>query len=166
MTYWGRTDPDELQARVQTMLARGTVTSVDDALMMQHVNLEMEDGFKPTQVEHIHPYGVSTHPIPGDKTDAIVAALGGNRDHMVMLGVSDRQYRMKVAQGEVAIHDDQGQVVHLTRDGIKIESSKPITTKSSAGITLEGPLTFKGDITHEGNMTTTGVHTDSNGLHV
>jgi len=123
-----RTDVDALQSRVRTMLQRGTVKSVDDAMMMQILDLDMKRGHAPTRVEHWHPYGISMHPQTG--SEVIVAALGGNQDHMIVLGTADRRYRLKVAAGEMAIHDDQGQKVHLMRDAVFVETSKKVVAKA------------------------------------
>jgi phage gp45-like len=43
--------------------------------------------------------------------------------HPIVLVVGDRRYRLKNLQdGEVAIYDDLGQKVHLTRDGIRVDA--------------------------------------------
>lgn len=159
-----RTDIDRLHARIASMIERGTIDEIDDARLMQSVGLSLKSGYRPRQVEHWHPYGMTFHPHAG--AEVIALMLGGNPDHIIAIPGADRRYRMKgLAGGELAIHDDQGQFVHFKRGGLAIESSKPVSVKSGAGITLEGPLTFKGDITHEGNMTTTGRHTDADGPH-
>lgn len=125
-----RANLDDLQRRVQGMLVRGTVGSVDDALMMQLLDIKLEHGHRPTRVENWHPYGFSAHP----KSDAevLAASLGGNRDHMVVLGVADRRYRIKSMEGgEIAVHDDQGQKVHFKRASLWIETDKKVVVKTS-----------------------------------
>lgn len=149
---------DELQSRVRSMIARGVVSNVDDALKMQVLGLKLEDGFRPTKVEHWHPYGMSYHPHAG--AEVIALSLSGNRDHIIAIPGADRRYRLKgLAGGELALHDDQGQKVHFKRGGIDIESSKPVTIKAPT-------IKLEGNIQHTGNMTSSGVHTDANGLHV
>lgn len=162
---------DELQSRVRNSLVRGVVRAANDNPKLQTVDLQLEDGIRATRVEHIHPYGFTHHPRPG--AEVFVASLGGNRDHMVSFPASDRRYRIKVAEGEVAIHDDQGQKVHLTRDGVVVDTPKKADVKAGESarieaptITLKGNVVIEGNITHTGNMTTSGVHTDSNGVHV
>lgn len=126
---WARADIDDLQSRVQFMLQRGTVRSVDDALKMQALGLELMHGHRPTKVEHWHPYGMTFHPMAG--AEVMTAALGGNPDHMIVLGVADRRYRMTgLAQGELAIHDDQGQRVHFKRESVWVETSKKVVAKA------------------------------------
>ena len=161
-----RIDERMLQRRVQAMIQRGTVSSVDDAMKMQLLGLDMHAGFAPTNVEHWHPYG-TTH-VPQAGAEVIALALGGNQDHLVVIATADRRYRLKgLAAGEVAFHDDQEQKVHFQRGGLLVESSKPVTIKSSGTVTIEAPtVVINGNIQHTGNMATSGVHTDSNGVHV
>lgn len=149
---WDRGSVDDLQRRLQAILARGTVKSVEDALLMQYLDIEMQDGHVPTRVEQWHHYGMTFNPHPG--SEVLVASLGGNPDHMIVVANADRRYRMKsLAAGELAIHDDQGQYVHFKRGGIHINSGH--------GITIEGPITVKGDINQQGSLTSTGSHTAS-----
>jgi phage baseplate assembly protein V len=143
--------------RVRAMISRGELRAVHDDPKLQTVDVELWNGFKPTKVEHWHPYGIATHPKAG--AEVIALALGGDIDHLVTIATADRRYRMKVAGGEVALHDDQGQFVHLKRAGIVV--------KSPGGVEIEAPtITLKGNIVHTGNMTTSGEHIDSNGKHV
>lgn len=151
-----RTDLDRVRAEVHNMISRGVITDVDDGKLMQSLGIKLQNGHRPTKVEHWHPYGMTYHP----HTDAEVLAfaLNGDRDHIVVLPGADRRYRLKnLAQGEFAVHDDQGQKVHFTRDAVVVESAK--------GIVLKGPVRIEGNITHIGNMTTSGIHTDTNGPH-
>lgn len=170
---WTRADQDELFRRVQNMVVRGTVSKVADSPKMQELDLALEHEMTATKVEHWHPYGISYHPNEG--AEVLALALGGNRDHMVVVATADRRYRVKVEKGEFAIHDDQGQKVHFKRDGvlvetgkkvtvtaaekIQIESQQPIEIKSPQGLTLDAPtITVKGNIQQQGSITSSGVH--------
>lgn len=154
---YARWSTDELQNRVRAMIARGVVSSVDDALKMQVLGLRLEDGMRPTKVEHWHPYGLTYHPHAG--AEVLALSIGGNRDHIIAIPGADRRYRLQsLVAGELAVHDDQGQKVHFKRGGIAIESSKPVTIKAPT-------INLEGNIVHTGNMQTSGVHTDSNGVH-
>lgn len=151
-----RVDEQQLMERVQTMISRGEVRTVNDALKMQLLDVRLEDGYKPSKVEHWHPYGFSHH--PKSRAEVLALALGGNRDHMVIIGTADRRYRVReMAAGEVAVHDDQGQVVHFKRDRILVKSSKPVTIEAPT-IELKGEVRVTGDIIQTGSITSTGVH--------
>lgn len=151
-----RTDAHKQEMIVRNLVQRGVVDRVDASQKMQSLDISLGNGFKPTKVEHWERYGFTYHPKPG--AEVLALAIGGNPDHMVVIDGADRRYRIKnMAEGELAIHDDQGQVVHFKRGGIHVESA--------LGITLKGPITFEGDVTHTGNYNQTGVHIDSNGPH-
>lgn len=166
-----RFDERQLQRRVQGMIQRGVITNVDDAMMMQILDLDVHKGYAPTKVEHWHPYGISYHPMKG--SEVLALSLGGHQDHMIILPAADRRFRLKnLAPGEFAIHDDQGQKVHFLRDKTIVESPKPVHVKSEQSTTVEAPtinlkgnVVIEGNVTHTGNYNQTGVHIDSNGPH-
>lgn len=176
---YNRADIDDLFRRMQTFVVRGTISSVDDGPKMQEVGLDLEDGMRATKVEQWHHYGLSYH--PKKDSEVLAVSLGGNRDHMVVIATADRRYRLKdLAEGEIAIHDDQGQKVHFTRDGIVadtpkkvtiksaqemlIESAAPLSIKAPAGMSIDTPtLTLKGDLSQEGSITSTGAHVAGGG---
>jgi phage baseplate assembly protein V len=127
--HYGRQDEQMLFERVRHMIARGVVRSVDDGKLMQEMSrIQLENGYRPTKIEHWHPYGFSMHPKAGAEVMAL--SLGGNRDHMVVIATADRRFRVKVAEGEVALHDDEGQKVHMMRDKIFVETTKKVVAKT------------------------------------
>lgn len=77
------------------------------------------------QVHHAQPYGFTAHALPG--AEHVTLQLGGDAASSLCIVVADRRYVMAVAAGEVALHDDQGQTVHITRAGIVITSNKLVT---------------------------------------
>jgi phage baseplate assembly protein V len=146
-----------LNGRVQMMLGRAVLAAVNDDPQMQELQLELLSDETQDGIEHFQPYGFTAHPKPG--AEAIMAAIGGLRSHGVALSVGDRRYRIKVAEGEVAIHDDQNQKVHLTRDGIVI-AGKALTVTSEGAteftcdsfkVTASGAIAFNGDDITIGN---------------
>lgn len=88
------------------------------------------------RVERWEPYGFATSPAAG--ADALLLSLGGDTNHTVLIAVHDRRYRLSVAGGEVALYDDQGQVIHLKRDGILIDAGgdRNVTIRGKA-VTIE-----------------------------
>lgn len=106
---------------VQSSIARGTIIGVNDGPKMQEVDIRLENGYRPSVIEHWHPYGFTFHPHSG--SEIVALALKGNRDHVIVLPAANRQFRMTgLAEGELAVHDDQGQVVHFKRDQILLKS--------------------------------------------
>ncbi|OQX10872.1 MAG: hypothetical protein BWK73_19130 [Thiothrix lacustris] len=77
------------------------------------------------KVHHAQPYGLSAHAQSG--AEAVTLQMAGDAASSIVICIADRRYVMELAAGEVALHDDQGQHVHLTREGIMITSDKLVT---------------------------------------
>jgi phage gp45-like len=122
--------------RAYLTITRGTLVKSDDSKKMQEVEVRGLFGERIKNVEHWHPYGFSSHakvPQEGQgEAEVLIANIGGNASHPVIIAVADRRYRLKgLQEGEIAIHDDQGNKVHMTRNGPVVEaaSGKTITHK-------------------------------------
>lgn len=112
--------------RVRLMLGRANVGLVNDASQLQELQVEMLADELQDGVERFQQYGFTSHPHPG--AEAISAAMGGLRSHVVILSVDDRRYRLTgLQQGEVALHDDLGNVVLLGRDGIVVTGAAKVS---------------------------------------
>lgn len=131
--------------RLRLLVSRGVLKLVDDSLKLQSVQVALLGG-EPAWAERFQQYGFTCHPHPG--AEAVVAAVGGARAHLVALSVDDRRYRLVgLAQGEMAIYDDQGQKVHLTRDGIVIDGAgKPVNFVNCPDVYMDGNLHVAGDV--------------------
>ncbi|WP_046080447.1 phage baseplate assembly protein V [Halomonas sp. HG01] len=134
-----------LWRRIRLLVSRGVLKLVDDSLKLQGVQVTLLGG-EPAQAERFQQYGITSHPHPG--AEAVVAAVGGARAHLVALAVDDRRYRLKgLARGEMAIYDDQGQKVHLTRSGIVIDGvGKPVNFVNCPDVYMDGNLRVTGDV--------------------
>ncbi|CAN5449264.1 hypothetical protein BH09PSE4_BH09PSE4_23110 [soil metagenome] len=147
-----------LESRIAMMVGRGTVAGVDDDRQLQELQLELLADEVHDGVEHFQTYGLTSHPKPG--AEAVSVAVGGTRGHVIVIAVGDRRYRLKgLAEGEVALHDDQGQSVLLGRDGIVV-SGKALTFESDGAIEFtgdsftvnaSGAMAFNGDDIAIGN---------------
>ncbi|SER56848.1 phage baseplate assembly protein V [Faunimonas pinastri] len=133
-------------------LARAVLKAPNDATKMQSVAVRILHDEAHEAVEHWHPYGFFSVPLEG--AEALVGFLGGSRSHPIALAIADRRHRPQNSQaGEVGLHDDQEQLVHLTRDGIAVTSPKKLTltvgsvtfTLSPDGVDIQG-----GTIKHNG----------------
>lgn len=147
---------DALKRRFDMMLARGTVVSADSGPKLQTIDARLMAGERPTKLEHFESYGFTARPHEG--AEVVAGFVGGNRDHGFVIAYGDRRYRMQgLAGGEVALHDDQGQSIHMKRDGMVIKSGKPVTIEAPQ-IVLKGAIQITGDITQTGAIQSTGVH--------
>lgn len=115
-----------IAGRVQMMIGRAVIAAIADDQQAQALQIELMADEVQDGVERFQGYGFTSHPHPG--AEAVVAFVGGTRSHGIVVQVEDRRYRMKaLAEGEVALFDDLGQVVHLKRDRIAIASPMKVT---------------------------------------
>ena len=126
------------------MLARGTVSLVNAGTKMQSLQVRLLAGEQKDAVEHFEPYGFTSHAKAG--AEAFAAFFDGDRSHGVVLCVADRRYRLTgLAEGEMAIHDDLGQKVHLTRTGIIIHSSQLVRVEA-ANVQVHASNSYSWDV--------------------
>ncbi|WP_312993400.1 phage baseplate assembly protein V [Achromobacter animicus] len=99
---------------LRNVVVRGVVAVVDAGRKLQAIQVRLTAGEVKGNVEHFEPYGWTSHPHPG--AEAVVAFLGGDRSHGVVLCATDRRYRLvELEAGEVAIYSDEGDSVVLKR---------------------------------------------------
>jgi phage gp45-like len=116
-------------------LGRITGTRDDGVVRIAQVRLsELETRDQTAIMQH---YGFSSRPHPG--ADTAHACLGGDRSKMVIIATHDQRYFLPLAEGEVAIHDDLGRSVKLTRTGIVINGG-------GSAVQLIGDLQCTGNV--------------------
>lgn len=164
-----------LQRRVALMVSRAVIVMVNDSLKMQGVQVNLMADVTRDGVERFQNYGITSNPHPG--AEAIVVSIGGNQDHGIAIAVDDRRYRISgLSEGEVALYDDLGHKVYLTRTGLVIDGAgNPLNiinvpqTNMSGNLTVAGNvtsganITAQGDISDHGNKTMSGMRGTYNG---
>lgn len=143
------------------MVARGVVAAVNAGAKMQSLQMRLLADESKSDVEHFEPYGFTSHPKGG--AEGVVLFPDGDRSHGFLVVVADRRYRLTgLREGEVALHDDQGQKVHLTRDGIVIDGAGlPILVHNTPEVTLDTPqVRMTGNLQVDGDITATGDISD------
>lgn len=129
------------------VISRCTVALANSVSKMQALQVRMLAGEVKDSVEHLEPYGYTSHPHAG--AEGVAVFPGGDRSHGVVIVVADRRYRMQgLKPGEVALHDDLGQCVHLTREGIVIKGAGlPVVITDLPKLRVEAPIECTHDIT-------------------
>ena len=119
---------------------RGVLRRVNTA---PAVALVQADGLATEQIqdaELMQHYGFTSAPPAG--TMVVVVPVGGKTAHGIVIATEHGSYRMRsLPDGEVAIYDDLGQKVHLTRAGIVVEGAgRPVTVRDTPRIYMDAPL--------------------------
>ncbi|WP_051937945.1 phage baseplate assembly protein [Ferriphaselus sp. R-1] len=113
--------------RLQLLCAQGVVNLVG----ADKIQARVLDGETLDNLHRVEPYGLSYRPKPGSRAYLFFPA--GDRSYGVALVIGDKRYQMDLQEGEVALHDDQGNFVKLGRGGV-------VTAKSSSKVIADTPL--------------------------
>lgn len=109
--------------RLRLMASRAVLQLLNDATGIQVVQVKLLDGEVADGIERFQNYGFTGNAPAG--AEGVMLSLGADRSHGVVVALDHRAYRLKSLEtGEVAIYDDLGQKVHLTRNGIVIHTAK------------------------------------------
>ncbi|MBI5919023.1 MAG: phage baseplate assembly protein [Nitrosomonadales bacterium] len=137
--------------RVQLLCAQGVVT----LLGADKVQVRVLDGETLGNIDRAEPYGFSYRPKGGSRAYLFFPA--GDRSHGVALVIGDKRYQMDLQEGEVALHDDEGNHVLLKRGGV-------IEVKATTKVIAATPLfETTGDALIGGNLTVSGVTASAGG---
>lgn len=100
------------------MIMRGIVTLVDDGKKCQALQLEVLDEDDVVEdVENFQPFGVSFRAPVG--SEAIVCAVTGDQNHLVVLGIQNRSKRPKnVKENEGGLYVNGVYRVFLDENGV------------------------------------------------
>jgi phage baseplate assembly protein V len=113
-----------LAVRIANSIARATVQLADDSKKLQLLQLGVLAGETIDKAEHFQSYGFSSVPLAG--AEAVVIFPNGDRSHPLVVGVSDRRYRIVGSQpGEVTVYNNTGASMTMTKDGDIVVTPAP-----------------------------------------
>lgn len=135
-----------LANRISSLFTVGKLTRIDPGASQQCQVEMLEDELR-DKIPHHMPYGFAHVPQPG--ADALTVFLRGDKSGGIVIQIHDPRHSPTLQPGEVALHDDQAQVVHIARDGISIKSNQKITIEAPT-IDINGTCKING-ITQIGN---------------
>lgn len=129
----------QIWTRLQLLFAQGVGTLIG----ADKVQVRVLSDEPLNNINRVEPYGYSYRPKPGCQTYLLFPS--GDRSYGVAIVIGDKQYQLDLKEGEVALHDDQGQKVHLERDGILVET--PFRCRVAAkDIELHASHSFSWDV--------------------
>ena len=133
-----------LRRRVLLTVGRAVLQLVDDARKLQSVQVVALDGEVLDGAERFQQYGFTSHPHP--QAECVVLAVGGIRQHPIVIAVDDRRYRLVgLEEGEVALYtdeDESGAEHRITMKRgreIRLEAGPSSIAMTAAGITMTAP---------------------------
>ncbi len=145
--------------RLQLVCAQGVATLIG----ADKIQAKVLDGETLHNLDRVGPYGLSYRAKPGSRAYLFFPA--GDRSYGVALVIGDKRYQMDLIEGEVALHDDEGNHVHIQRGGV-------IEVKATAKVIADTPLfettgdaRIGGTLYALGGLSVTGVAT-ANGKNI
>ena len=140
---------ERIWRRLQMAIGIGRIQASNDSGLVQMVQVQFNAQDVRDNTPRVSEYGYASNPRPG--AHAIFICVAGDRSNGVIIGTNDESARMKNLQvGEVAIYDDLGQSVYLTRTGIVVNGA-------GMPITVDGSTIFNGSMTVNGVFHATGA---------
>lgn len=135
-----------ISRRLRLVVSRAVIGMVNDSLKTQRLQLTLLDGEVQDGVERFAEYGFTSVPHAG--AQAVMVCIGGSRSHGIVIATQDGRYRLTgMAEGEVALYDDLGHKVHLTRNGIVIDGAgQQITLTNTPKVRMESDLDVIGQV--------------------
>jgi phage gp45-like len=131
--------------RLLSLVGLGKITGTRDDAPVRVAQVWLSEVDTRDQTGVMQGYGFSSRPHPG--ADAAYICLGGDKSKMVIIQTHDQRYMFTLTEGEIAMHDDLGQSIHLTRTGIAINGGgHPITITNAPTVTQNGDLHATGAI--------------------
>lgn len=124
-----------LKNRVKLGLGKGVLHMVKDSGPCQTVQATFLVGETRDGMERPQNYGFTSHPLPGMQPFA--GFFGGDRSNGFVIAMCDRQFRIELLKGEVAMYDDLGQKVHLTRTGVVVKTPLNATLEADRNVTIK-----------------------------
>lgn len=117
----------QIFTRLKLLFSQGVGTLIG----AEKVQVRALDSEPLDNINRVEPYGYSYRPKPGCETYLLFPH--GDRSYGVAIVIGDKRYQMTLVEGEVAIHDDEENWVHIKRGGI-------IEAKASTKVIADTPL--------------------------
>lgn len=131
---------NRLMSRIKNMVAISSVTGAKTKVLQ----IKTSTGKTNDRIKRLHNYGFMSRPKVGSR--AYLLFLGGVMSRGFSFCVEDERYEMELAEGEVAMMDDKGNLVHFTNNGISITSLGQIevTAKKDVTVNTDGNIIANG----------------------
>lgn len=139
----------KLTNKIRRLFQRAQVRRVSYQDKVRYLQMIGEGGQPLSDIEHLEPFGFTSHPLPG--AESIALAFNGNGSHAVALMVGDKRFAVQITEGECAIYNQHGDKVHIKND-------RSISVDAAIKVQLNTPLVeCLGIVKAEDFQTTSGV---------
>jgi phage baseplate assembly protein V len=130
-------DAAERTAQRVRMAFRGKLSRLDATVALPQAQVEGLAG-ETVAAELMQHYGFASAPIAG--AEVVLLPIGGNSGHTIIIATVDGRYRVSLKPGEVAIHTDEGDHVHMQRGRIIEVVTETLLVKAGTKVRFETPV--------------------------
>jgi phage baseplate assembly protein V len=107
--------------RILSMIGKCIISAIDDSGNLQLHQIKFLSDEVISGVERVQEFGFTSHP-PAN-SEGVVAFLGGNQQHGVIIATDSSTYRLKgLPEGACAIYNKNGDYVKLTENKIEVHA--------------------------------------------
>lgn len=120
-----------IKNRLMLMIGRAVIAAVNDGTGIQQVQISVLAGESMDKVERFQNWGFTGNPPAG--AEAILVAIGANRDNLAIVALDHREKRLKgLAAGESAMYDDKGNYIWMKTSGNQEVKLKKLKIENDA----------------------------------
>lgn len=141
---------DRVYARLIGMVRGARIAATRDDAPVQLAQVRLSNLETHDRLPNLAHYGLASRPLPG--AEAVVLTVSAERSGGIVIATSDQRYHFALVEGEVAMHTDEGDSVHLRRGrviavtaGTRVQVTAPDAT-FSGNVEIAGTLSVTGDI--------------------
>lgn len=145
---------EPIRNRIRMLAARALISSVSDG--SGGITLELTLGAAEVRddVDLVQQYGISSKPKPG-KSESVTLFISGSRAEGVTIATkgigADMVFHLE--EGEVALHTDEGDSVHLKRGRIVEITTETLRITASTAVEIDSPkLSTTGNVQADGDL--------------
>ncbi len=150
-----------LSRKLKIILQRAVLVRAGYRGKRRLLQLQVEGDQTLADIEHLEPFGFTSHPLNG--AEAVALSFNGNGSHTVALLIGDARYRLEVTEGETAIYNQQGDKVHIRADrSIEIQSANKVLVNAPE-LYCSGVIRAQDVISHSNVSLINHRHNETNG---
>ncbi|TCK43978.1 phage baseplate assembly protein V [Paraburkholderia sp. BL8N3] len=131
---------NSLARRIRLFVSRTVLSFVDDTRAIQYVQVRINALETAGDIPRYVEYGLSSNPPLG--SEALVIFGNGERTNGIVIATSNGAFRVtSLKSGEVVLHDNSGQKVYLSQEGMVLDGGgKPVTIMNAPEVIADTPL--------------------------
>lgn len=148
---------EQIWNRVKNLFGTGVATRVETGI----VQMKLATGITNDRIKRVHNYGFMSRPLEGAKGYTLF--IGGDTSRGIAVCVEDERYQIELQPGEVALIDDKGNLVHMTKNGVFVKSPFKVQVDTPNTI-INATTTINGNTTINGALKSGAITAPSAGI--